>query len=220
MIVGLGAASGTGTAVDPIGEGLASDRKEFAPTMALTQTEHGDAAVSLRELETEVRIPRRARELYAKALDAERKGNREWAVERMRTATEMAPGFFQAHAALAVAYLNTGRTEEAEQHLEISLRLDPDYLPAREVKGLMLFFRGKFEEAADLLGGLVKRAPCRKTIHYFLAQALLKLGKSERAQYHFQTAEDLARRPRPTATRPWGDSNVRPRSRSPWQTLH
>ena len=215
LVVAFGAPTSAQPAVDSVLGALASDRAEFTPTMALTRTEHGDATISLGELTTEERIPKQARKLYQAALEAERKGNHELAEERMRMATEIAPDFFQAHAALAVAYLNTGRVQEAEEQLEISLDLEPNYLPAREIKGLVLFFRGRLQEATDLLSSLVKRAPCRKTLRYFLGRALLRLGESERAEYHIGRAKELARRPRPWVSNPWVDSSFRPRFRSP-----
>lgn len=174
---------------------LVDNDDAYAPSMALTELQHGDAVTSVAELSTEDMIPKKARKLYEKALKSERNGKPEQAVEKVKQAIDIAPVFFQAHTALAVAYLNTGKFDEAEYHSQIALELNPHYLPAREVKGLGLFFRGKFREAAEILRAVVSRAPCRKTVHYYLGRALLKLGDKRTAIYHLRRAEMLLRNP-------------------------
>jgi tetratricopeptide (TPR) repeat protein len=91
-----------------------------------------------------------------------------------------------------VGYLKTGRLDQAERYVQSSLELNPSYLPAHEIHGLVLFFQGRFPEAADALAGLVKKTPCRKTVHYYLGRALENAGDLEKAQYHMDAAEALA----------------------------
>ncbi len=166
---------------------------ERAISMELTQTEHGDAVISLGELATQANVPKEARKLYEKALRADRKGDQIRAEEHARAAVELAPAFFQAHAALAVAYLKAGDLDAADREIDAAESLNPHYLPAHEIRGLVHFFRGDFREAVLALEALVKRAPCRLTARYFLAQALLKLGDVARARYHLEMAEILGR---------------------------
>lgn len=166
---------------------------EQAISMELSRIEHGDAVISLAELATQANVPKEARKLYEKALRADRKGDRVRAEEHARAAVELAPAFFQAHAALAVAHLKAGDLDAADREIDASESLNPHYLPAHEIRGLVQFFRGDFRGAALALEALVKRAPCRVTARYFLAQALLKLGDARRARYHLETAEILGR---------------------------
>ena len=88
---------------------------EAAISMELTRTAHGDAVVSLAELTTEANIPKEARRLYEKALKAERKGDRVRARGYALAAVELAPAFFQAHAAVAVAHLQAGELDAADR---------------------------------------------------------------------------------------------------------
>jgi len=164
-----------------------------AISMELTRTEHGDAMISLAELATEASVPKEARKLYERALKADRKRDRVRALEHAKAAAELVPAYFQAHAAIAVAYLNAGDLDEADRELDVAASLNPQYLPAREIRGLVSFFRGNIQEAVLALEALVKLAPCRDTARYYLARALLKLGDVQRARYHLEIAKILGR---------------------------
>ena len=167
--------------------------REPAISMELTRTAHGDAMVSLAELATETTVPKEERKLYEKALKADRKGDHVRAREYAIAASEQAPAFFQAHAAVAVAHLKAGELDQADRELDTVTSLNPQYLPAREIRGLVYFFRGDFRKAALALEELVKQAPCRDTARYFLTRSLLKLGDVTRARYHFEITKILER---------------------------
>jgi tetratricopeptide (TPR) repeat protein len=164
-----------------------------AISMELTQTEHGDALISLAELATEARVPKEARKLYDRALKADGKGDQVRALEQAQAAVDLAPAYFQAHAALAVAHLKASELDRADRELDIAVSLNPQYLPAREIRGLVHYFRGDFRETVLALEPLVQQAPCRGTARYFLAQALLRLGEVRRARYHLEMAKILGR---------------------------
>ncbi len=166
---------------------------EPAISMQLTRSEHGDAVISLAELTTEASIPKEARKLYEKALKADRKEDPARAREYARRAVELAPSYFQAHAALAIAYLKAGELDRADQELDVAVSLNPQYLPAQEIRGLVDYFLGDFRQAALALEALTQQAPCRDTGRLFLARALLKLGDVERARYHLEMAKILGR---------------------------
>jgi tetratricopeptide (TPR) repeat protein len=165
----------------------------FTLRMALAESKPDDIFVSVRELRTEATVPKQARKLNKKALAAERKGKPGQALELMEAAVGLASDFFQAHAALAVGYVKAGRILDAEQHVERAEELDPDYLPAREIRGIVMLFAGRYAEAADKLADLAAKAPFRPTVHFYLGQALEQLGDAEKARYHLDRAEELER---------------------------
>lgn len=179
------AASGVGESIGALGN----------LTMALTQVHHGDAAISIQELVSSNAVPKSAKRLYQKALESDRKGQTDLALEQARAAIGAFPRYFQAEAALAVGYLKRGDFTEAQRHVQIAAALNPHYLPAQEIQGLILFFQGRIRESADVLGELVKSAPCRTTVHYYLAVALRQLGQYKKAEYHLQTAQLLLLNP-------------------------
>jgi len=120
--------------------------RDPAVNMELTRTTHGDAVVSLAELATETTVPKEARKLYEKALKADRQGDRVRAREYALAAIALAPEFFQARAAVAVAHLQAGGLDAADRELDIVESLNPQYLPAREIRGLVHFFRVRLSQ--------------------------------------------------------------------------
>ncbi|HEX2917364.1 MAG TPA: hypothetical protein VHN81_02535 [Edaphobacter sp.] len=164
-------------------------------TMEITQVQHGDAVISMQELIAANRIPKAARRLYEKAIESDRKGRADVALEQARAAIDIFPQYFQAEAAVAVAYLKRGDFIEAQHHVQVAAALNPHYLPAQEIQGLILYFWDRLREAADALGDFVKTAPCRKTAHYYLGLALRNLGDSQQADYHLRTAQLLQLNP-------------------------
>lgn len=167
---------------------------EFPIGMQLAETEHGDAAVSMAELTSRNSVPRSALKLYERALRADQKGRTVEAMAHLAAVINAAPEFFPAHAALAIGYLKIGNLDEAARHLQTALTHDPFYLPGKELYGVLLFARGEFGESAEILKELVKSAPCRKTAHYYLSEALRALGDEEGARRYLATARELARR--------------------------
>ncbi|MEZ5398806.1 MAG: tetratricopeptide repeat protein [Bryobacteraceae bacterium] len=181
---------------------------DFTVTMDITGTMDSAASISLDELMTEKVVPKEARKLFEKALKSDRKGKHEEALERVRAAIAIAPNFFQAHAALAVAYMKRGQTNEAEREVDVSLRLNPDYVPGQEILGLVLLSQGNLREAAEILDHVVEMAPSRKTAHYYLGQALLRMGNPGASSEHLKRAEFLLRHPPqpfPTERSDWLD---------------
>lgn len=196
LIVLLAAFPAPTVAGDPQPDNQGSELKEFAPSMELTKTVD-DAVVSFADLALEQRVAKSARRLYEKALRSERQGRLEEAIHEMQAAIDVAPDFFRAHTALAVGYLKTGALHEAEQHARMALDLNPQYVPARHVHGLVLFSRAEYREAASTLSDVVKQAPERETAHYYLGLALRRLGDEQAAGQHLERAKELLQKPAP-----------------------
>ncbi len=171
-----------------------SGPRGFALRMSLAETTQWDAVVSLAEIETPAVVPARARKLYRKALKADRKNRIEQAVRLLQQALEIAPGFFQAHGALAVGYLKLGDLKEAERHAATAVAINPQYLPGREIEAIVCLVRGRYREAADMLKELARLSPTRRTVHYYLAKALLRSGETGLAEEHLTRATALLRR--------------------------
>jgi tetratricopeptide (TPR) repeat protein len=110
----------------------------------------------------------------------------------MKDSVTLAPDFFQGHAALPVAYLNAGQLDEAQRQVDISLALNPDYVAAQEILGLILFSKGEYGNAADTLAAVVKEMPCRKTGHYYLSRALDNSVSTKEASDQMEMAGLLA----------------------------
>lgn len=89
-------------------------------------------------------------------VDYMRRGNNEFAMEKLTRALQQDPGLAQAHSAIAVLYSRLGENEEAESHYRRALSLDGSGVNIRNNFGTFLCTSGRekeafhyFEEAAN-----------------------------------------------------------------------
>ena len=90
------------------------------------------------------------------------------------------PGNDEAHEYRARALLALGRLDEAEQHANDAVRLDPDEIRYRELLAQVLSSRGAHSDAAAEFGRLARNDP-RQTA-WTLAEAQERLGASQPGQ--------------------------------------
>lgn len=205
LIAGLGVGSAAGV-VTRLTEQNKTSEKAFALNMAATEAEDGDGTVSVAELLSAQAVPKQARRLYLKGLKADQRGREQEALSQIQAAIELAPDYFQAHAALAVGYLKVNQSDEAEHEVGIALKLDPHYLAGREIQALVWFFEGRVRESAVALADLAKQTPNRVLVQYYLGRALVRLGDLQEAEYHFQQAHAIVRKAQPqrqSDMQPW-----------------
>jgi tetratricopeptide (TPR) repeat protein len=87
------------------------------------------------------------------------------------------PGDDAAHELRARALLALGRLDEAEDHAQDAVRLDPDEVRYRELLAQVLSRRGAHREAAAEYGRLARNAP--RLAEWTVAEAQERLGSAE-----------------------------------------
>jgi len=87
------------------------------------------------------------------------------------------PGDDAAHEYRAHSLLAVGRLDEAEQHAQDAVRLDPDEIRYRELLAQVLSSQGAHRDAAAEFGRLAKIAPRQTT--WTVAEAQERLGASQ-----------------------------------------
>lgn len=222
LLCAVSIAKAAGPSSDPDVERLEAARGPKL-SMSLTMMNDSDLLVSVAELTTSDRIPKAARALYAKALKADEKGEEQKAIDQLQAAIELAPEYFQAHAALAVGYMKIAQIDEAVPEIEIALKLNPNYLPGREIQAILWFMQGNVGGCAAAFAILAKQSPNRVLVHHYLGLALLKLGRPDEANRHLHQADELLQNPPhppnidsdfdpwnpfPAYSRPWGSCDA------------
>ncbi|HEX9022164.1 MAG TPA: tetratricopeptide repeat protein [Nitrospirota bacterium] len=77
-------------------------------------------------------------------------GKNDKAIELLTKVIERSPGVTAPYIDIAVAYLRTGKLEQAEQHLKTALGLVPNHPVASNEYGLLLRRAGRFKEAREI----------------------------------------------------------------------
>lgn len=145
------------------------------------------------------KIPKQARDLYAKGMEAVAKNESKKAVEHLSGAVTAYHDFPQALGELGVQYLKIGEPDKAVESLQAALKLTPDDTPARLNYGFALLNQKKFAEAEAQLRQVLAKNSTLPTAHMYLGMALISMSRDEKtkqfdvakyteAQKEFETA--------------------------------
>ena len=128
------------------------------------------------------KIPRAARDLYAKGMEAAGKGDSKKAVEHLSGAVAAYPEFPQALGELGLQYLKLGQPDKAAESLQAALKITPGDTAARLNYGFALLSQKKFAEAEVELREVLKKNGAIPTAHMYLGIALLTLSRDEKTK--------------------------------------
>ena len=134
------------------------------------------------------KIPKAARDLYSKGMDAAAKNDSKKAVEHLSGAVAAYPEFQQALSGLGAQYLKVGQADKAAESLAAALKLNPDDIMARLNYGFALMSLKKFPEAEAELRQVLKKNDALPTAHLYLGITLMSAKKLDDAEAEFQRA--------------------------------
>lgn len=121
--------------------------------------------------------------------------NRVWAspVSLWEDAVDKGPQMFRSRANLALAYNKQGRADEALEHLDIALKVNPEYPDAWIEMGNILQDRGETSAAEQAYRQALRFNPGLNGAYYNLGNIYLKSGRAAAAVEFYDQA--LARDP-------------------------
>lgn len=108
-------------------------------------------------------------------------GHSEEAIALIRRATEIAPGFTDAHSNLGNILKHLNRDDEALASYRTAIEHNPDHAPSLNNIGTMLRNAGKFEEAIETLKHAVEAAPDMAVAFHNLGNCYTYAGQLENA---------------------------------------
>lgn len=142
--------------------------------------------VSVSELTRDV--PAGARKEFEKAVKASQKGLNDQAIEHLRKAIEIYPGFAMAYNDLGSQLLARRRFEEALEVLQRAVELDVKaFNPALNL-GITLVHLHRFAEASEALSKALKLEPNSASARLYSGLAYKGLGESAAAERELKTA--------------------------------
>lgn len=134
------------------------------------------------------KIPKAARDLYVKGMEAAGKNDSKKAVEHLSGAVAAYPEFQQALTELGAQYLKVGQADKAAESLSAALKLQPNDFMARLNYGFALMSQKKFPEAEVELREVLKKNPAIPTAHLYLGITLMSVKKLDDAEAELQRA--------------------------------
>lgn len=101
------------------------------------------------------------------------------------------PKFLDAALQLGLPLAKAGRLNDAIQHFETALQLNPDYVPAHMNHAVSLAAQGKVSEANDELQLAIKMKPDDADVHYNLGNVLAQTGHLQESIQQYKEAVRL-----------------------------
>lgn len=134
------------------------------------------------------RFPKKAVKEYEKGLDAEKKGEKDKAIEHYETAVKIAPEYYPAHNNLGTLYLGKSDFKSAEEQFRDAVRIDQNEAQSYFNLSNVLMLTGRVPEAETTLAAGLQRRP-DSAFGYFLQGCLYgRTGKLHEAESSLQNA--------------------------------
>lgn len=134
-------------------------------------------------------VPEQARTLYEKSLDLSKAGDSAKAVENLKAAIALYPGFPLALNELGVQYLKLGQPNNAVAPLRSACKLSPDAFTPRLNLGIALLETQQYVEAETQLRDALK-ITSTPTAHMYLGLTLAHLNNAAEAEKELKLAID------------------------------
>jgi tetratricopeptide (TPR) repeat protein len=138
-----------------------------------------------------VNVPKKAVDLYYKALETAQAGDAKKAVELLNSALAIHADFSPALSELGVLYLKLSEPGKAAEALAAALKLAPEDIDARLTLGVALLNRGDLPRAELELRRVLTKNEQIATAHMYLGMVTLKQNKFEEAELELRRAIEL-----------------------------
>lgn len=135
--------------------------------------------------------PKAAVDLYNKALESVKAGEREKAIEQLKAALAIHPSFAAALNGLGVQYMKLGNYQAAYEAFNAALTITPDSFILHLNSGITLFQLNKYVEAEAAFGKALLKNEASGTAHIYRARALIALKRLDDAIKDLKRAVEI-----------------------------
>jgi Flp pilus assembly protein TadD len=137
------------------------------------------------------KVPKHALDAYNKAIELGKTGDREGAIQQLRSAINEYPEFVDAYNEMGVQYLKLGNVLKADEAFTAALKIDPKAFGPMINHGIALFSMKQYSNAEPVLRDVVSAKDDHAAGHYFLGQTVAYLGKFDEAEKELLVAIEL-----------------------------
>jgi tetratricopeptide (TPR) repeat protein len=140
---------------------------------------------------SELSVPAEAAQEYRRAREVLSRQEVEKAIDHLKKALEIAPGFSAALNHLGTISYQRGQYLQAEKYFRDALKADPEsYSPLVNLGGVLIALN-RFEESLQFNEAAVKAMPGDPLAHSQLGKSCFYTGKIEAAEIHLKRAKSL-----------------------------
>jgi peroxiredoxin len=156
---------------------------------ALGQMSDEELAKRLAEQPTSDSSPKSASSAHrALARSLREKGRLDAAKDELKKALELDPQNAEIMLDMAELALSSRDLDGADASVQKVLTIQADHRRARQLMGMILFHRGKLDEAAAELDAALKLNPNPELVHYYLGRIHEQRGETGKALEHYREA--------------------------------
>jgi len=145
--------------------------------------------------------PKPAAELYEKALQSEKDGHIDKALDELHRAVALYPQFTLALNELGILYQRLGKFDEAIKALGAAVKVAPEIFELRLNYGIVLLKNKQFAEAEDQLRHATEMRSISTLAHLYRGKALIQLHQYPQAESELQEVIKLGGEDVPMAYR-------------------
>lgn len=135
--------------------------------------------------------PKAALDLYNKALESVKAGQRDKAIEQLKGAIAIHPTFVAALNGLGVQYMKVGNHQAAFETFTNALKISPDHFMLHLNCGIALFQLNKFSEAEAAFSAALLKNETSGATHVYRARALIALNRLDEAAKNLTRAVEI-----------------------------
>lgn len=135
--------------------------------------------------------PKPALDLYNKALESVKAGEREKAIEQLKAAIAIHPQFVAALNGLGVQYMKLGNFKAAFEAFNTGLTITPDNFMLHLNCGITLLQLNKPEAAAAEFAAALLKNEASGTAHIYRGRALIALNRLDEAVKHLKRSVEI-----------------------------
>ena len=135
--------------------------------------------------------PKAAVDLYNKALESVKAGEREKAIEQLKAALAIHPSFAAALNGLGVQYMKMGKHQAAYEAFSSALKITPESFILHLNRGITLFYLNKYAEAEAEFAAALLKNETSGAAHIYRARALIALNRLDDAASVLKRAVEI-----------------------------
>lgn len=135
--------------------------------------------------------PKAALDLYNKALESVKAGERDKAIEQLKAALAIHPNFAAALNGLGVQYMKLGKYQAAYEAFNAGLAITPDSFILHLNCGITLFQLAKYTEAEKEFAAALLKNEASGAAHLYMARTLIALNRLDDAVKDLKRAVEI-----------------------------